>query len=1249
MSLAPFEDAQGSGPLLPRLLWPFTPQRLMLPGNGVEPPMVTQNSTQRMTLALSLSDDEALQQVLTDGAGKMLVGETSSFLSWAAAASGVPEVTPSGSINATDFQHQTTHPFAPRIWNALHAQQAAVDVLCTPDVLAFPWTRWLPEIATCQCMPIASIGGSVQPVEAAAPQSTAKDVYAQLPGYELLYAQKSSPDSLAQTRTVWQQRGYRNVISLSYDLVDSTASMARMGAEAYSQMLTHLHATYASIAANWRGQMNAPQGDDGCMCYFGAVSADEHAGPAALRAALEMQSAALRHGWSVRIGIASGWVAMDAAQPVGLTVHLAARLQKLAKTGAIYVNDALAKACASEFDFLLLAQDAKLKGFDDSQQVMELVSAWRPRDAMHRANMFAHDAIFMGRISLLATLSNTWHKVLQGQGSDVLIIGQPGMGKSGLVRHWQATLSGQAQFVIRCGPHDYRHPFASLAQWLTQLIGFTPMGTREEQLARLQERLLHLPSWAPHLPALAYLFDLPLPNVSMVLEDPIAQHQHVIKAVMQWVISRSHTEPVLFVVEDYQWIDASTAACAHALRDLAAQGQKIMLIVTQRPPLERQPLYATRGLSLQMEPLSAQETQQVIAALSPQIHADSTLMALIEVRARGIPLFLKESVRLFSTAGYQERLQTARRLGVGMPVPDSLQDLLMQRLDQLGSARQVAQLASVLGQQFSWEMLKAVATALNLALDQGVDLERVRQTLEQEDVWITSSRSDLQQLEFSHALLRDVAYQSMWETDRKQIHAVAAKILQSRQLHDPEASAPALGRHLAAAGEIELAVDHLLSTGKQSKKKGAHIVATQTMETALELLELLAPGDTTKLRRIEAHLALAGQIVITQGYSSKAVSEHYGQALQLSEGLGDHKAILRAQLGLESIYFMRGDFAMAHRLLDAAQVTASHVKHPLAMLQYDWAQANLMFYEGKLVECAALMQTCIGWCEAYGLGHDLIQNPHVMATMYRAFSLCCLGRTDDALALASKGCDLAAQSTNRLTRLQAFGIAAMVEYGCGRWAQTLARAERAIASCQPGEYSLWLAHAGVMRGAALTQLGSLPDGLALMRASHASWAEHGGTLTRSYYWCLEAEILKNSGDSAGAMHAITQAQKIQEAISERYFDTEVRRIAASLELDQASDPGVKAQAYQALLLAFGDATHRQLHGLALRLAVSLFEYAKHAPLNTAPLPVAPKDRLMQCLAQVQGREATADILRARFCIESPHSADVLYIDHYKRA
>lgn len=1193
---------------------------------------ITMSNKHAVTLILSLSNDGALQQALTDNLGRILVGETPNFLNAERDKTKTPATTDSFITQTLRARPQL---LAPCIAQNLQGRTCQLIVLCSPDLLHVPWVEYLTDgHASLQASDIHvkvlglldDLSDSVQPVGVAEP------------GYR------------AGSRHDHPTRVNRYVFSLSYDLVDSTTLMAHLGAESYAFLLSRLHSRYAAIAVHWQGLIDLPQGDDGCMCYFGAIAADEHAGLACLQAALEMRNVALSNGWKVRIGIAAGWVAVDRNQPVGLSVHLAARLQKLATVDSIVVTQALALHFAAVFDFKPVVVYATLKGFDDIIEVAQLHDFSHALLAFPRPFNAASDDLFVGREAQLDQLQQAWLRTCNMHGSEHLIIGPPGIGKSALIRHWIETNHIQP-WILTCGPHDYRNPFAPLIQWIAKEIGFKLHGETKSPIASLQACISRHPTLHAYRRELTYLFDASTQHSSDLFEDADARHQQIIDAIIQWVASCCEGKPVLVVVEDYQWIDASTALWVDKLRHMAQYGNALMLVVTQRPPLDRQAMYATLLAPIRIAPLNSKECQQVIGGLAPELFKDHQLVLQLEENAQGVPLFLKESVRLLQSPEYQNKLQIARHLGVGLPVPESLQNLLMERLDQLGPARQVAQLSSFFEGSFSWELLTAVYSNMYPTTGFTHDLDAACQLLVREKLWIETLDSDQRQFEFTHAMIHDVAYQSMWATDRKAIHRLIAQVLQEMPWNEGDTSAAELGRHLAAAGEIKAAVNHLMDAGKRSKKRGAHQVATQTMQNVLELLELVEPSDATLRSKTEAHLALAGQIQVTQGYASTGVVDHYTQAFELSKGSKDNKSMLRALMGLQSFHFMRGNFIESHRVMNLAREMASRVKHPFTELQLDWADANLLFYEGKLVESCSLMEACIDRCKANDVGQDLIQNPLVMATMYRAFSLWSLGRFTDSLVQSREGCVLADAGSHRLARLQAHGIAAMVHYGCGFWEKTLQSADKAISSCQPGEYSLWLAHANVMRGAALARLGSYSEGLELLRANHIQWAKHGGTLTRSYYWALEAELLLAQQNTTGAQTALDAASQHLRSIPERYYSSEVVRLSACLKLQSNIQPQVDFPAYDQLLSAYTDSNGRRLYGLSLRTAINLVELAIRQTGSSGVVEdvATAKQRLATTLDLVQHGTVTQDIANARAFLGRQIDSNIVHIHHYKRA
>lgn len=1146
-------------------------------------------------LTLSLSEDGALQQVLKTHDGIVQVGETADFwVRW---------------VEASDFEGLQS-PIAPRVTQALTQLRSQLVVVGAHDLAALPWERWL--------------GCKLEWRSSEAQQS----------------AEKNQPE-----------RTYRNVVSLSYDIVNSTAMMGELGAEGYFEFIKQLHAEFSRISRQWHGKADLSQGDDGCMCYFGADHADEHAALFAMEAALEMQATARSNHWPVRIGLAQGRVAVEGGQPVGLSVHLAARVQKEAHAGAVWLTHDMEAVRSDRFSFVSVAAGQALKGFGDIN-LLQLVEK-KPKlgdvlddiaDNSTKPRRF--DDYCVGRDEELASLLSVWHTVCGQRGQDFLIHGVAGIGKSTLLRHSLKKMSESRVIKLRASPHDERIVFGVLKSWISQTFGVSRFDSKQKQLADFNLSL----DKNPHLKTFeAALLDLlELPKLESRFEEPLAQYKNTMHAMLEWAKSEAKDAPLVILIDDYQWADMSTKEWVHLLKDNLSTEFRLLLIICERTDESLLPEYPKPNHQLALNSLNAVDSRQLISKVAPTLALNPQWVAVLQARAQGIPLFLRETAALFDSADQHKKIEQAQALGQPLDVPTSLQDLLSQRLDQLGDLKSIAQTASVLGQEFDWQdvlELHRIAAA-PFDFDQA---QVIRKLLQSGVLSEQSARNSSSQINgsfaFSHGMFRDVAYQSLWESDRRKLHAAAAQMLSEKQSKDP-LQATQLARHWAAAGETSLAIDQLIAEGKASKRRGAHSIAVQCMEAALQLLYTQPPSAATSVKRIDAHLTLAGQIMVTQGYAASALHEHALKAVELSRALNETKALVRAQLSLQSIYFMRGDFADAHRLLDESMAAATQAKHPLATLQYQWACGNLAFYEGDFLNSERIMTGCVQWCADNSLGEDLIQNPKVMAQMYKAYSLWCLGRAGDAMEASETGCGWADAGSHRLTKVQAHGIAAMVYYGCGLWRETLDSAERAFSSCEKGEYALWLAHAGFMRGAALSQLGEYHNGIDQMRFHHAQWANGGGILTRSYYWALEAEILKNNQDLQGAKQTIMLAKQMLMKIPERYYVSEVRRISACLQWESGKESQTKLAAYEQMVESYRDASKRDAWGLAFRVATSMLDCCSNEPALTGLNRQKHADTsILECMAHlqpgVQAKNENGEITKKL-------PAQIIALDHYRK-
>ena len=409
-------------------------------------------------------------------------------------------------------------------------------------------------------------------------------------------------------------------------------------------------------------------------------------------------------------------------------------------------------------------------------------------------------------------------------------------------------------------------------------------------------------------------------------------------------------------------------------------------------------------------------------------------------------------------------------------VPATLQDLLMARLDQLPLAKRAAQLGSALGRSLSWGLIEAVnghaASPIRLAT-----LARALDELVQAGLLTLAgepgSDSGQRSYVFNHALVRDAAYQSMLERDRRRLHASIAAVLQ-----------------------------HQFSGLCSSRP------------------ELLAQ-----------HHAQAG-----------AVAAVYGRALALCQRVGDGAALHKVQLGLAGHQFMRADFARAAAI--AAEVAASLGPEAdlLARIQSRWAQANLLFHQGQALPAVALMDQCLADYPTLGHRPVAVQDPDVMGLCYSPWALWQLGRADESLQRAQQVVQLAEHLNHPFSIGQAQGFLALSHYFRSELAEGLVAAGRAVEVCESGGFAVWLAHAKVVQGRLMAELGQPEAGLAAMAQGHAMWAATGAVVTLPFYLALQAEALALAGQTALAQDRVDQALALIARHGERCYQPELLRL-----------------------------------------------------------------------------------------------------------
>jgi len=461
----------------------------------------------------------------------------------------------------------------------------------------------------------------------------------------------------------------------------------------------------------------------------------------------------------IRIGLNSGPVVVGAIgddlrmdyTAAGDTTHLAARLQSTAAPGEILCGEATVTAAHGAIE--VVARPAvSLKGFLGSVVPYQLLSAreFTGRSARVQAG-------FVGRTRELVTLLAAAQRASAGHGGVVELQGEAGAGKSRLVGEFMARIQGGRQAIraqcISYGSQRPNVPIVELARGLLQAAS-----------ARSASPL----AGSEYLAALAGE-----PRAAGALDgvDPATLRGRTQKALLDHVTVLARDAPLVLVVEDLHWADPSTLDYLGAIAGVLA-GNRALLVVTFRPGSDP-PWPASWRLSrLQLQPLAEDEATVLLTSLLPPAGLAADRQARLLARAEGNPFFIEELVR--STAANGDEL------------PADVFDVLASRIDRLdAAAKQQLRMASVMGREFSFDMLEEIASGPRRLL---AGLEQLM------DLGFVEPASAPRRYRFVHALTQEVAYQGMLSDERRELHStVAARLAATAVL--PEDDCEEIARH----------------------------------------------------------------------------------------------------------------------------------------------------------------------------------------------------------------------------------------------------------------------------------------------------------------------------------------------------------------------------------------------------------------------------------------------------------------------
>ncbi|HXG76805.1 MAG TPA: adenylate/guanylate cyclase domain-containing protein, partial [Gaiellaceae bacterium] len=643
-------------------------------------------------------------------------------------------------------------------------------------------------------------------------------------------------------------REERRVVTVVFtDLVGFTERSEELDPEDVRALLTAYYRQVRSILEEHGGTVDKFIGD-AVLGVFGAPVAHEDDPERAVRAALAVcEWARTRDDLALRVGVNTGraFVALDPSDTgigivAGDMVNTAARIQSAAPTGRVLVGEETYRATRDVFDFAE-HEALELKGKSEPVPVWEPVRARvRIGEARRRT-----DAPLVGRERELALLQEALERAARGEGVRfVTVVGVPGIGKTRLVaeleRVARARFPGLTWLAGRSLPYGAGTSFRGLGAMVQAYAGIMETDDASEADAKLARAVGELTEDASDA---RWLVSQLRPLVGLAGEAPVREERRAdaFAAWRRFFELLAGRGPLVLVHDDLHWADESVLDFLEELVQASAP-VPLLVVGTARPELlERRPGWAeaagARSL-LRLDPLSPEETGELIAALVREGALDAALERAIVARAGGNPLYAEELVRLVAEG---ERAPDA-------PLPLSVQGIVAARLDALArEEKELLQDAAVVGQVFWPGALRRVSR-------DGARLDELLSALERKEFVHAVPDSTVaheREYAFRHPLIREVAYEQMPRARRAEKHRLAAEWAETLSADRTESRADLLADHYLRA------LEYATATATASDSAGLSARAARALREAGDHARALHSLDVAAARYARA-LELAG-------------------------------------------------------------------------------------------------------------------------------------------------------------------------------------------------------------------------------------------------------------------------------------------------------------------------------------------------------------------------------------------------------
>jgi class 3 adenylate cyclase/predicted ATPase len=979
----------------------------------------------------------------------------------------------------------------------------------------------------------------------------------------------------------------RHLTVMFCDLVGSTGISAQLDAEEWRD-LVGAYIDAASAAVVEMGGYVAKKLGDGLMSLFGYPVAQENDSERAVRAALAIQRALAelnrknagsdKPSLEARIGIETGPVVVDAAGEIfGDAPNIAARVQALAEPGAVVVTARVQRQVAG----LFVAEERgshTLKGVPESVTLFRLVRASGGGRRSGARNLTP----LVGRGEETAMLMRRWERARQGDGQLVLIVGEPGLGKSRLIEEFHNGLRDTPHTWIEwsCSQLLQNTPLHPIAEWGRLRFGGADLPA-EQRLAELESSLAQVKlEPAENVPLLAPLLDIPLPQERASTLAPEELRRRQLAALTGWVMAGARIQAVVLAFEDLHWADPTTLDVLGGMAERGARAPLFIMATTRsefRPPWGMRSHHGT----ISLPPLDRLQVREMVAELSARHALPREVAEGVAARTGGVPLFVEEVTRLLLERGGQGGIQS---------IPPTLQQSLMARLDRLGPAREVAQVGSVIGRGFSYGLLRAVA-----AMEDG-PLQIALKRLAEADILLVEGLPPESDYRFKHALIQDAAYENLLKSRRQVLHRRVGEALLDNLTATAAAEPELMAHHFTQAGLTEAAIEWWGKAGQRSLESSALVEAVEQLTRAI--IQIVTLPATSALRREEIKLqaALISPLMHLKGYAAeqtKAAVERARLLIEQAEALGeppeDPLLLFSVLFGVWVASYVAFNGEVMRSLAAQFLALAGKQGTTVPLMVGNRMMGTSLLLTGDIAEGRVHLDRAIALYDPVQhrpLATRLGQDVRVSILSYRSFALWSLGYPTAALADADHALKDAREIGHAASLMFALAVTSWTLIQCANYATANIQLDEVIGLADEKGALYWKAQGMLEQGWLFALTGKASDAVHKITSSLAEWRSTGSTLLMPFNLSCLARAYAELGKFDDAWRRIGEAMTTMETSQERLWQAEIHRMAGEIALLAPEPDAAKAEAYfeRALEVARGQQAKSWELRAAMRMA-----------------------------------------------------------------